>query len=290
MPLLSFLVRVANPVPFFILFSGYGLYISYCRGKRNNGKRVVLKLYIHYWITLVLFVTIGYFVLGKEFYPGTWTKIVKNVTAWNTSYNAEFWFLLPYCLVALTSSWLFHLMDRINPWFILAGTGVIYLAACTAMHFWGTVYLYSHRFVYIPILYLYFLFTFFLGAIMAKYNIVGSVKVGRGEALCLLILVIFLRMCMETGVAHPLYAATFIILFVKIKIGTWLDNFLYEMGRRSTSMWFVHTYFCTYLFSEFVYSFRYPLLIFLVLLVLSYLTAVIIDWIYAKILTVIRLK
>ena len=289
MPLLSFLVRIANPVPFYIIFSGYGLYLSYCRDKYSNGRRV-LKLYIHYWITLVMFVTIGFFVLGKEVYPGTLAKIIENVTAWNPTYNAEIWFLLPYCLVALTSSWLFRLLDHINLWIILIVVGGVYLGACTAIHFWGTVYLYSHRLVYMPIMYLHFLFAFFLGAIMAKYNMLRNVKIGGGIALCLLLLVTILRMCMETGVAHPLYAIAFTILFVKIRRWLWLDNFLYEMGRRSTSMWFVHTYFCVYLFRDFIYSFHYPIVIFLVLLSLSYFTAVIIDWIYTKILVVIHLQ
>lgn len=139
-----------------------------------------------------------------------------------------------------------------------------------------------------PILYLNFLFTFVLGALMAKYDIVSKCKIKA--ALCLLLLLVVVRVCIDTGIVQPLYATAFVVLFVRIKRWPWFDGFLYEMGRRSTSMWFVHTYFCVYLFRDFIYSFRYPLLIFLVLLVLSYLTAVVIDWLYAKVLTTLRLK
>ena len=44
-----------------------------------------------------------------------------------------------------------------------------------------------------------------------------------------------------------------------------------------STMWFVHTYFCYYMFHDFIYSFKYPLAIYLVLISLSYLVAVIVD-------------
>ena len=71
----------------------------------------------------------------------------------------------------------------------------------------------------------------------------------------------------------------FIVLFVNAPRPEWLDRFLTEMGKRSTSMWFVHTYFCYYLFHDWIYGFRYPVVIFAVLLMCSYMTAVVVDWI-----------
>ena len=76
----------------------------------------------------------------------------------------------------------------------------------------------------------------------------------------------------------------------QIKRPVWLDTFLYEMGCRSTSMWFVHTYFCYYLFKDFIYGFKYPLLIFSVLLVVSYLFALVIDRIYQPLQQLITQK
>ncbi len=83
---------------------------------------------------------------------------------------------------------------------------------------------------------------------------------------------------MGTGALHTLYAFAFIILFAQLKRPAWLDAFLHEMGRRSTSMWFVHSYFCYYLFKDFIYGFKYPLMIFAVLILVSYATAVALDW------------
>lgn len=43
------------------------------------------------------------------------------------------------------------------------------------------------------------------------------------------------------------------------------------------NMWMIHSWFCYYLFHGFIYSFSYPLLIFMVLTILSYLTSLIIN-------------
>lgn len=287
--LLKLFVRVSNPVAFYIILSGYGLYMSYLKGKKKQGKRI-LKLYIHYWITLTIFVTAGYFLVGGATYPGSWQKAVENITGWDTSYNGEIWFLFPYCLVAITSPFIFKLTDRVNPWIVLGSVGVIYLAAYVSISIYGVAYLYSHRLSYMPVLYFEFLFPFVIGALMAKYDIINKFKIGGGTALCLLLLLVAVRMCISVGVFHPLYAAVFIILFVKIKRWKWLDNFLCEMGKRSTSMWFVHTWFCVYLFRDFIYCVHYPFLIFLVLIVISYITAIVIDWVYARALALLHLN
>lgn len=66
-PLVHILSRAANPVAFFLILGGYGLYKVNERGDKHRWSRV-LKLFIHYWITLLIFVTIGHF-LDSEKYP-----------------------------------------------------------------------------------------------------------------------------------------------------------------------------------------------------------------------------
>ena len=62
---------------------------------------------------------------------------------------------------------------------------------------------------------------------------------------------------------------------------SWVDKVLIELGKRSTSIWFIHTYFCYYFFQDFIYSFKYPIIIFGVLMVISWLCAIVIDKIKA---------
>lgn len=297
-PLTYIFSRATSPVSFFIILSGYGLYISHHKGSYKVWLKLK-NLYIHYWITLAIFVTIGSFIVSNR-YPGNITTILKNMTAWETSYNAEIWFLFPYAMVMLTSKWIVKVLDSINPWICLGAT--FFLSLCTeyVISRYGAQYLYHNQLPYKPILYIQFLFAFTVGAYMAKYKrllfgkLTTSEGLGNPEGLQLrvnglwmwgaLIALVAFRCCFETRAFHTLYAAAFIFLFVNAPRPKILDSFLMEMGRRSTSMWFVHTYFCYYFFHDWIYGFRYPLLIFFILLACSYSCAIVIDGIYGRLL------
>ena len=100
----------------------------------------------------------------------------------------------------------------------------------------------------------------------------------KTEGLPLLFILVAVNAYINKGIVYPLYSAAFIVLFAKIRRPSWLDTALNELGKRSTSMWFVHSYFCYYLFKDFIYGLRFPIVIFAVLLTLCYLTAIAIDW------------
>ncbi len=108
--LISFAV---NPVQFFLFLSGYGLYLSYLSRKRNNTKRI-MRLYLHYWIVLAIFVSLGAFIVGKEQHPGSIQKLLLNITGLQTSYNHEMWFLFPFCVIVLLSEYIFNIFEKMN--------------------------------------------------------------------------------------------------------------------------------------------------------------------------------
>ena len=58
---------------------------------------------------------------------------------------------------------------------------------------------------------------------------------------------------------------------------------LAELGKYSMPMWLTHTYFSIYLFHDFIYGFRYPLLIYVVLVVVSLLTALVLMSLLIKV-------
>lgn len=294
LPLAHILTRATNPVPFFLILSGYGLYVV----QEKNGNYNILKklkaLYVHYWISLLIFVSIGATVVGIQRYPGNWECILSNVTAWHTTYNGEVWFLFPYCLMALSSKYLFRLMETINIWLFMLVALLLTFVAGFLISRYGEAYLYHNQLVYMPILYMDLLFAFVAGAGMAKYRIIDKFRNDwgggqlsrrvRSHAIWFILLVLIaLRCLLRTGAFHNFYAILFIILFVSAPRPLWLNKILEELGKRSTSMWFVHSYFCYYLFHDFIYSFRYPLFIFIALLLCSYLSAVIIDYLNRQI-------
>lgn len=109
-PLVLILTRAANPVSFFLILSGYGIYIVVKKNPSYNVLRKLRNLYIHYWISLAIFVGIGAWLVGTSRYPGSLYIVVENVTAWYTSWNGEIWFLFPYMLLALSAKWIFKVI------------------------------------------------------------------------------------------------------------------------------------------------------------------------------------
>ena len=289
MPFTYILSRATNPVAFFIILSGYGLYVSHHRGTYKVWHKLK-ALYLHYWIALIIFVALGYWIVGGEKYPGGWMKIAENVTAWNVTYNGEVWFLFPYMMVMLTSKWIVRMLDRYRAWVCIGVLLFLHLCCGFLISRYGPQFLYHDQLLYKPVLYVSFLFPFALGVYMAKFQLVGKLRFGgtspslKHKKTCwlLILLLVAFRCCFATGAFHILYAFAFIILFVNAPRFNVVDRLLQEMGRRSTSMWFVHSCFCYYLFHDFVYGLKYPLVIFLFLVVVSYLTAVVIDKINSK--------
>ena len=93
-PLVYLLTRASNPVAFFLILGGYGMYIVYKKGDAHRVSRII-KLLIHFWIITIIFVTIGH-IMFPDRYPGSFITVIKNFTGYRTTYNGELWFLFPY--------------------------------------------------------------------------------------------------------------------------------------------------------------------------------------------------
>lgn len=93
------------------------IWLIYCEEEnpQYNIVNKVRNLYIHYWITLAIFVPLRALVVGRVCYPGSFAEIINNVTAWHTTWNGEIWFFFPYILLALNSKVIFKIMDNLSP-------------------------------------------------------------------------------------------------------------------------------------------------------------------------------
>lgn len=119
-------------VPIFAFVSGYGLYYKYRENQssfRNGNKKRLKKLYINYWIVLLIFAVLLGWLLKKEGYPGSLTKFLLNFAALSTSYNGAWWFLTTYIFFTLTSTIWFNLLERVNPYFYFFALLAVYVIA-----------------------------------------------------------------------------------------------------------------------------------------------------------------
>lgn len=277
-PLVLLLSRASNPVAFFLILGGYGLYRVYEKGDRHRWSRLA-KLMIHYWIILLIFVTIGHF-MHPTAYPSSFFKILSNITGYQTTYNGEMWFLLPYVILSACSKPLFDFLKRFRAWIVVCVTLVIHLGTSFCISRYGASFLYSNYWIYDPVLVLHLLFNFCLGAMAARSNLFERLKSYTANMRHISILasgVIILVSVSCVFKYNFFYAFGIITCLQLIKMPGWLKTTLARLGDQSMNMWMLHSWFCYYLFHDLIYSFEYPLVIFAVLTAISYACSLIVN-------------
>lgn len=276
LPLANIIARACSPVGIFLMLSGYGLHYVYRHGSlgfRPQGRRL-LKLYIHYWIILLIFVGIGHIVRPTD-YPGSAEKFVLNMLSIRNSYNAEHWFLFPYMLLSVTAYCVFKVMDRLGNVWSLIITMFLYLVSCFIISRYVAPAKAYTAWYNIPLTYFDLLFSFVIGAVMQRKAEDGGL---RSSWLLNHKAVIWLALCLwlvtnclfTTQAFNPLYEVALIWLLLHLNIIGWCRRVLASFGKHSMVMWLTHTFFCYYLFHDFIYGFRYPIVIYLVLIAISY--------------------
>lgn len=225
--------------------------------------------------------------MNKSGYPGNFVKIISNITAFNTSYNAVCWFLLPYSILTFISPYLFNCLDRWPKMTLLISFPMSIITMFIISRY-GEQFLFSNMWIYNPFLVIHISFSFILGATIFKYwshieTVISTLSKYGSLNWILLLLLIIIRCIISSDAVNSFYVLLFIVLFLSAPRWKWVDCFLEHIGDHSMTMWFIHTWFCYYLFHDFIYSFVYPPIIFIILFILTYLTSHIIKVLAAPI-------
>lgn len=280
-PLVYILQKASNPVPFFLILGGYGLFKVWNKGDNNRWWRIG-RLYLHYWIVLAIFLMIGHYIYPEK-YPGNIIKIVNNFTGFNTSYNGEMWFLFPYVILSLLSVWIFKYLRKIKWYWIIGVTLIIHIMTSFCISRYGANYLFNNLWLYNPLLVFHLLFSFCLGYIAARNNWFEKLhdKTINLRGLKLIVTswsgIIFLVFINCVFKYNFFYAFLFISFLSIAPLPSRVKTVLINLGNQSMNMWMIHTWFCYYLFHDFIYSFKFPLLIFIILTVISYSVSLLVN-------------
>ena len=278
-PVVNLIARACNPVDLFIILSGYGFRHTYYHGDigvKAQLKRL-LKLYICFWLTLAIFVGIGSFV-NPIAYPGSFTKLLLNITSLDLTYNYETWFLFPYAIVSLFARSIFRLQNKIGNLWSLVIWAVFCLASGFAIsrNLIPQVSLVGVVFSKILVC-LEFVFPFMIGSclydIAVRNNGLKVSWLNSWKSMALLIILLISHTFFRSQASNPLYAGGVVILMNNISFPSFVNKILTVLGKYSMPMWLTHSYFCYYLFHDFIYGFRYPLVIYIVLIIVSLMTA-----------------
>lgn len=280
-PLALWLHNACGPVGFFLLLSGYGLAYTFYNGNMSfakQGKRI-FKLYVNYLVILLFFVFIGSFISTK--YPGSLQEFVYNIIGWSYFYNAELWFFLPYCILSILSPIIIRGVDYLGNIRTLLLTGFIHICTCFIISRYGDQYLYNNMLLYRPLQPFHFLYSFTVGIVFYRIKEINWKFPSWVTISCIIIMVCVVAIS-DTAAIYMFYEPLLIFLLCQISFSKYLKNVLMELGRKSMPMWMIHTWFCYYLFQPQVYSLRYPIVIFIITVIISYLTAIPFMWIAQK--------
>lgn len=273
--------KACNPVSIFIILSGYGLRISFLSGRlsiKNITKRLCY-LYCFYWVTLALFVTIGAFI-SPDRYPKGVSELILNITSYSSSYNGETWFLFPYFCLNLTCLFLFKLQDKIGNIATLIASGLLYGIACYIISRYIVLTQTYDSVLSHIVTYLSFYFPFYLGSFMGD---LWGEETRREEKrsntiyYVLIVVVFLLRIFLSSAVFTPFTSMLLILLIAQIRPIRPFHRFFSFLGKYSMPIWLIHSYFCYYLFSEFIYGLQYPIAIFIALVSISLAVAILLK-------------
>lgn len=267
-------------VAIFLFISGYGLYSKYCKTDENQYVKSVLpgikSLLINYWVILVLFCLIIAPLLGdSDRYPNNMTTFLLNALAIDTSYCGAWWFLTTYILLALSSKWIFTVVDKCRPFILLLAVITIYTLGYI-QRFKSIIDLQHpvlNWFVTESALYANSLLPFALGAFFVKYNIFNYIDTYVKQVINgwkLKIVILFALTCLFVAKMHlpslyfagGFFIATIMLYLIWSPIGIFAGCLNY-LGQHSTNLWLTHMFIYLQLsqFKPYVYWSDNPLLI-----------------------------
>lgn len=270
-------------VGLYLFLSGYGLYITFQRNPNTQPWKRILKLYLNFWIVFAIFIPLGSW-LQPNHYPGSWTDFLNNITGWHTTYNDVWWFLFPYILITLSAKYIIRIINNESLLKIILVIGGIYIISYLII--WqNRSYLYTHQIVYMPIIYINLLCNFSIGAIFAKYDIAKQIQqkisiqsiYSNTLAILVFVFLLMIRALCPTNIINIVYLILFVSWFIIIRKTHWIIWCLEKLGGQSTNMWLVHTFFCHYFFHDWIYDLRYPIIIYIITIIVSYFTGYLID-------------
>lgn len=282
-------------VAIFMFLAGYGTYIS-CLKKDVTicVKNKLVNIYTIYWKVFLIFIPIC--MLAKV------ESVEKNIVAflWNfsgmdISYNGEWWFITPYIIILCLYPILKRFFERTKSelfsdlfFIVLTQSLVTYvvpmLLETSWLSKWGTSLLgYNLKIV------LELLPVFMMGCVFAKYDLISKIKQRSMNNFLYWILSFIVLACLfyvrrKVGASYDyLYAPIFAcasIVALQTLLGKIFYKILLEIGKESTVIWLVHSFYCYMLCQEFVYMPKYSVLIVIWLIFLCCVTSKFIKIIY----------
>ncbi len=260
----DFLHKIASNskvcVALFLLLSGYGLMKSADKLKSKITLRFsalhICKVLMMLWFIYILFVPLGY-AFDRTFTDiyGTGKSSIfyffTDLAGLTSKANETWWYMREIIFLYIIFPFLYYPVKKCS---------VLSLAVCLLFGHWGNYH---------------WLVPFVLGMICAEKNIFGFILNQKGikrvafAVLGLIVMYLSYKVRAKYYTEFDAFFALSIVCFLisVVNIGNIFSKALEFMGEHSANIFMFHTFIYSKYFRDYIYWFKYPLLIFLVLLI-----------------------
>lgn len=292
--MLSYFGRIC--IAMFAFNSGYGMYKKLSSFSYSSSFDVLKKgyvctltqlrnFYIRYWIVFAAFIPLG-IVFGK--YDFNLGDFLLSLIGFSSPYNGEWWYVKCYCIFMLILPVL-YLID-----YIFSKNIHRYLTFVIYAVLFAAVTIFYNKLLFIENLTVYM--CFLAGMFCVSLNIFDTIekiylKIKAARyllAIFLIIVTVVIRTAMPFDCTYDyLFAPVFIFnLCIILKSNIFkktINKVLFFIGKYSMYIWLTHTFFAYYYFQNFIYGFKYSILIFIVCMVCSLICGIVLEFIYKNI-------
>lgn len=275
-------------VPIYLFISGYGLYYSY-KNKDNVEYKSILNriwnLLKVYWIILIIFLIIG-LVTNKRVF--NFNEFINNMLTLSASYNGEWWFLNTYIIMLL----LFPIIKKIidtsskNKLFFIPILTLSLEIICGKLLSYEAIY--STRILKLVLQAMAYQLPFIMGCIIAKLDIfnifykIFNKTIYNNIFIHIGIITIYFFIREMTTIMDfimvPIIIYSLSIIIEKLK----LDVIFTYLGKHSTNLWLIHSFFCYYYFQQLIFKPKFSLFILIWIIIICLITSNLINIIYNK--------
>lgn len=153
-------------------------------------------------------------------------------------------------------------------------------AVSMSIKLWGT-FLYDNLLIYRPLLTLSFIAQMLIGSLMLKIKFIEIYKTKfQDHRLLLITLLIGLSLAgivLNFKLYHFCYIIFLIPTIYTLRRWDWVNKILISLGKNSMIMWLCHAFYYKIILHNFLFSLKYPIIIFLALTAISYITSIILS-------------
>ncbi|MEL0630292.1 acyltransferase family protein [Psychromonas aquatilis] len=251
-------------VPIFLFISGYGFTVSNKREEKYYLHKIIM-IYKAVALVFFIFIPICFFIFQDPKISLNIKLLISNFFGFSSSFNGEWWFLLPYILMVMLTP----LLQRTKKYTLSILAISLVLHQVDGYGLWGQ--------------FLYWQPAYIFGFICAVHREYINRVLSKQYISIIFTIFTFLvvKLCYDQwkveGLLFTTPLAVISIVFISRITPCLIRKVIQDIGSKSLFIWLTHSFYCYHIAKNYIYSPKYTILILLNLLVISYISALLLE-------------